>query len=78
MAETGMRAGEIIGMQTSDVDLQRGLATVRRGKGGKGRVAPFSPQTATAIDRYMRARRPLHRGLRVGADRRRGARARAR
>lgn len=57
MAETGMRAGEVIGMQVADVDLERGLATVQRGKGGKGRVAPFSPQTATAIDRYLRARR---------------------
>jgi site-specific recombinase XerD len=57
MVETGMRAGEVIGLQTSDVDLPRGLATVRRGKGGKGRVAPFGPQTATAIDRYIRVRR---------------------
>jgi site-specific recombinase XerD len=57
MAETGMRAGEVIGMQLSDIDLQRGLATVRRGTGGKGRIAPFSPQTATAIDRYVRMRR---------------------
>ena len=39
MAETGLRAGEVIGMQLSDVDLQQGRATVRRGKGGKGRVA---------------------------------------
>jgi site-specific recombinase XerD len=30
---------------------------VRRGKGGKGRVVPFGPQTAKAIDRYIRARR---------------------
>ena len=57
MAETGVRAGEVIGMQLSDIDLQRGLATVRRGKEGKGRIAPFSPQTATAIDRYVRMRR---------------------
>jgi len=57
MAETGMRASEVIGLQVSDVDLQRGLVTVQRGKGGKGRVAPFGPQTAAAIDRYMRARR---------------------
>jgi integrase/recombinase XerD len=57
MVETGARAAEVIGIQTSDVDLQRGLVTVRRGKGGKGRVAPFGPQTATAIDRYLRARR---------------------
>ena len=34
-----------------------GQAIVRRGKGGKGRVSPFGPQTATAIDRYLRARR---------------------
>ena len=57
MAETGLRAGEVIGLQTTDVDLQRGLMTVTRGKGGKGRVVPFSVQTATAIDRYLRARR---------------------
>jgi integrase/recombinase XerD len=57
MLETGVRASEVIGMQVSDINVQDGLVTVRRGKGGKGRVAPFSVQTATAIDRYMRARR---------------------
>lgn len=57
MAETGCRAGEVIGMQLSDVDLAQGKAVVRRGKGGKGRFVPFGPQTASAIDRYVRARR---------------------
>ena len=57
MTETGMRAGEVIGLTIADLDLQRGLVTVHRGKGGKGRVAPFGPQTARAIDRYLRARR---------------------
>ncbi|MGH3968890.1 MAG: tyrosine-type recombinase/integrase [Steroidobacteraceae bacterium] len=57
MAETGMRAGELLGLTVADVDLVRGLVTVRRGKGGKGRVAPFGPQTGRAIDRYLRARR---------------------
>jgi site-specific recombinase XerD len=57
MAETGMRAGEITGLTVADVDLNRGLVTVRRGKGGKGRIAPFGDQTARAIDRYLRARR---------------------
>ena len=47
MSETGV----------ADVDLQRGLVTVRQGKGGEGRVVPFGPQTATAVDRYLRARR---------------------
>lgn len=66
MTETGLRAGELISMQTSDLDLQQGRATVRRGKGGKGRVVPFGPQTAAAIDRYMRSRR-THRLNAAGA-----------
>ncbi|WP_019969343.1 tyrosine-type recombinase/integrase [Mycobacterium sp. 141] len=57
MAETGMRAGEVTGLTVADIDLDRGLVTVRRGKGGKGRIAPFGPQTARAIDRYLRMRR---------------------
>jgi site-specific recombinase XerD len=51
-----MRAGEVTGLLIDDVDVTRGLVTVRRGKGGKGRLAPFGPQTARAIDRYLRAR----------------------
>ena len=57
MAETGMRAGEAIALTVDDVDPARGLVTIRRGKGGKGRVAPFGPQTGRAIDRYLRLRR---------------------
>lgn len=57
MAETGMRAGEVCGLTVDDVDVTRGLVTVRRGKGGKGRVAPFGAPTGVAIDRYLRMRR---------------------
>lgn len=57
MSETGLRAGEVIALQVPDIDLQRGLATVHRGKGYKGRIVPFGSQTASALDRYMRARR---------------------
>lgn len=57
MAETGLRASEVVDLQTSDVDLSRGLLLVRKGKGAKGRYAPFSPQVATALDRYIRLRR---------------------
>jgi site-specific recombinase XerD len=66
MAETGVRAGELVGMLVSDVDISRGMVTVRRGKGGKGRVVPFGPQTAQAIDRYTRVRR-THRLAGTGA-----------
>ncbi|MBF6297514.1 tyrosine-type recombinase/integrase [Nocardia amamiensis] len=57
MSETAMRAGECVSLELADMDVQRGLATVRRGKGGKGRYVPFGPQTGRAIDRYLRARR---------------------
>jgi integrase/recombinase XerD len=66
MAETGMRAGEVLALQVSDVNLHNGLVTVIRGKGGKGRVAPFGSQTAAALDRYLRARRS-HRLAETGA-----------
>jgi site-specific recombinase XerD len=54
MTETGMRAGEVINLEVTDVDLKAGAATVRRGKGGKGRTVPFGPRTGRAIDRYIR------------------------
>lgn len=57
MFETGGRAGEVATMGLDDVDLLEGKATIRRGKGGKGRVVPIGPQTVQAIDRYLRLRR---------------------
>jgi len=57
MMETGARAGEVAALQVDDVDPVKGTAVVRRGKGGKGRVVPFGPQTALAMDRYLRVRR---------------------
>jgi integrase len=57
MVETGLRAGELVAMTVSDVDMSRGIATIRRGKGGKGRIVPFGPHTGRAIDRYLRLRR---------------------
>ncbi len=60
MTETGMRAGELLALEMIDVDLNRGLAVIKRGKGGKGRIVPFGPQTAKALDRYIRLRRGHH------------------
>jgi integrase/recombinase XerD len=57
MLEASIRAGEVASLQLADVDLAGGTAVVRRGKGGKGRVVPFGPFTARAIDRYIRIRR---------------------
>lgn len=57
MAETAARASEVILMEKPDVNLGAGVGIIRRGKGGAGRVVPFSPQCAAAIDDYLRQRR---------------------
>jgi len=57
MTETGARAGEVVAMLVTDADLAHGLAAIRRGKRGNGRVVPFGIATAAAIDRYKRLRR---------------------
>lgn len=66
MLETGLRAGEVVALQLADVDLIGGVLTVRRGKGGKGRVVPIGPDASLALDRYLRLRR--HHRLAEGAD----------
>ncbi len=57
MIETGARASEVVNLQTADVDLGRSQVVIRRGKGGKGRMVYIGPQTAVALDRYLRMRR---------------------
>jgi integrase/recombinase XerD len=60
MAETGSRAGEVVALSVNDVDINKndnGVATIIRGKGGRGRIVPFGPQTALAMGRYLRLRR---------------------
>jgi site-specific recombinase XerD len=58
MAETGLRASETVALTVADIQpLKAGVVAVQRGRGMKGRAAPFGPQTAAALDRYLRARR---------------------
>jgi integrase/recombinase XerD len=56
-SESTSRADELLSMDLpADVDLKRGIAIIRRGKGAKGRIVPFGDHTARAIDRYLRMR----------------------
>jgi site-specific recombinase XerD len=57
LAETGLRAGELLALDVDDVDVVACTAQVRRGKGGKGRRVKFSPSCAAVVDTYRRARR---------------------
>jgi site-specific recombinase XerD len=57
MVETGTRATETVTLRAEDVDLVKRVAIIRKGKGGDGRVVPFSTNCAAAIDKYLRLRR---------------------
>lgn len=56
MVETGIRSAECLNLGMDDLNLIEGLAHIRIGKGGKGRLVPFGAQTARALDRYRRSR----------------------
>jgi integrase len=56
MAETGIRLSEVIPLAAGDLDLDAGLVTIRRGKGGRGRVIPVGGCTTVAIRAYLAVR----------------------
>ena len=54
VAETGMRGGEAIGLDRTDIDAVCGVLTIRNGKFGKSRELPLHPSTITALGHYLR------------------------
>ncbi len=56
LAATGLRASELCALMPDDVDLTNRLVRVHHGKGDRFRVVRFDPATASALDRYKRAR----------------------
>ncbi|MGL6235335.1 MAG: tyrosine recombinase XerC [Segniliparus sp.] len=63
---TGMRVGELCGLDIDDVDQARRLATVL-GKGDKQRVVPFGAKAAEALSAWLQGGRPALAGPRSGA-----------
>jgi len=61
MFETAIRVGELLRLELDDVDFIGRLITIRRGKGGRGRIIPFGDATAEALLAYLgdRERHPL-------------------
>ena len=51
---TGIRVGECVRLDLSDVDLREGRLFVRNGKGRKDRVVPLVGQALLALDSYLR------------------------
>lgn len=53
---TGLRAQELLGLRLDDIDWDKGLVLVRRGKGGKFRVVPLGAKAEKALDKYLQHR----------------------
>jgi site-specific recombinase XerD len=53
--DTGIRAGELIGLRLDDLDYEQSVAFVM-GKGGRGRACPFGSRSADVLRRYLRVR----------------------
>lgn len=56
MASTGLRVSEAIHLRDTDVDLKRGMLTIRQTKFAKSRQLPVHPSTVEALARYRRQR----------------------
>jgi len=56
MASSGLRISEAIHLRDADVDLKRGMLTVRQTKFAKSRQLPVHPSTVEAMARYRRQR----------------------
>lgn len=52
LAATGMRVGELLGLDADEVDLDAGLITVTRGKSRDPRLVPVHATTATMLTEY--------------------------
>jgi site-specific recombinase XerD len=55
---TGMRRTEVSLLKVSDIDSQRMMIRVERGKGGAGRDIPLSPALLDTLREYWRCKKP--------------------
>jgi integrase len=56
LASTGLRPGEALALDRSDVDLENGILSIRQTKFGKSRFVPLDPTTREALQRYAEYR----------------------
>lgn len=57
---TGIRRGELVGLEVVDVDASAATLRVRRGKGGTTRIVPLTRRAVAWVQRYLEQARPLH------------------
>lgn len=56
LLDTGCRRAELAGIDVDDLDLRAQEVTLRRTKGGRGRIVPLGSKTSLALRKYLRAR----------------------
>lgn len=56
LATTGLRPGEALSLDVSDVDLENGILAIRETKFGKSRFVPVTDSTCAALARYAKKR----------------------
>jgi len=55
---TGARSAEVCGLKVSDLNLEKRMAFIHAGKGGKDRFVPLTQQCARFLKRYLADIRP--------------------
>ncbi len=60
LAVTGMRVGEVIRLDRSDLDFDTGVLTIRMSKFGKSRELPLHASTLEALQTYLQRRDQLY------------------
>lgn len=65
LAATGLRVGEALRLEPTDIDRDNAVLVIRQSKFGKSRLVPILPDTLAAIDRYVEHRDQLLRAERT-------------
>lgn len=55
---TGLRRAELCSLGLHAIDRQRGVVTVRKGKGNKDRIVPILEEAIAVVDEYLESSRP--------------------
>ncbi len=56
---TGLRRSELVNLQVGDIEYERGLIRVHKGKGNKDRVVPIGKRALQWLKAYLSQARPL-------------------
>lgn len=56
LSVSGMRVGEVIGLERDDVDLTGGVLTIREAKFGRSRLVPLHASASAALSSYAATR----------------------